>query len=199
MRSLCLLASLLVLGGCQRIDPDKAASLDTQPGEGVGQPAGGPEVYAESDSLNAPGAPNNIATPDATTPPPPPNVNTAKTADARAPGDPAPRPDNTAVNERDRAPSAKTPLDQGENAADRKTTAEIRQRIVNADNMSINARNVKIITSDGRVTLRGPVNSAAEHDAIVQFAREIAGESNVDDQLEVAAENAANSAANTNP
>jgi osmotically-inducible protein OsmY len=96
------------------------------------------------------------------------------------------RRDNTAVNERDRESATKTPLDQGENEADRKTTAEIRQKIVNAENMSVNARNVKIITSAGKVTLRGPVNSATEREAIVRFAREVAGETSVDDQLEVA-------------
>ena len=52
-------------------------------------------------------------------------------------------------------------------------------------NASMPGVNVKIVTSDGRVTLRGPVNSDAERDAINRIARDVAGEGNVDDQVEV--------------
>ena len=51
--------------------------------------------------------------------------------------------------------------------------------------MSVNARNVKIITIDGRVTLRGPVNTAEEKRRIAAIAVNIARPENVDDQLEV--------------
>src|SRR5436190_2189161 len=76
-------------------------------------------------------------------------------------------PDNTAVNARDanratREP--KLPIDQKETQTDVELTAKIRQRVVGMEGMSINARNVKIITADGHVTLRGPVNSVTEHD-----------------------------------
>src|SRR4051794_11143454 len=64
--------------------------------------------------------------------------------------------DNTAVNARDRDSAAKTPFDQKENKADITTTADVRKRIVASD-MSTDAKNVKIITENGRVTLRGPV------------------------------------------
>jgi hypothetical protein len=96
-----------------------------------------------------------------------------------------PAPDNTAVNERDADGDTKTPIDQDENSADVKTTAEIRSRITGDSSMSINARNVKIVTSQGKVTLRGPVDSAAEKDAIEAIARDVAGEGNVDNQIEV--------------
>jgi osmotically-inducible protein OsmY len=97
-------------------------------------------------------------------------------------------PDNTAVNARDdhrttREP--KLPIDQKETQTDVDLTAKIRQRVVGMEGLSINARNVKIITADGRVTLRGPVNSAGEHDTIAQIANELAGKDNVDDQIEV--------------
>jgi hypothetical protein len=95
------------------------------------------------------------------------------------------QPDNTRVNRRDRDENAKTPTDQGENSADIKTTAAIRQKVVGNKDLSINAHNVKIITSAGKVTLRGPVNSDEEHDAVVAAAREVAGDDKVDDQLEV--------------
>jgi len=96
------------------------------------------------------------------------------------------RPDNTGVNTRDRNGDTKTPIDQQETTADVKTTADIRQKIVNQDGMSINARNVKIMTKDGKVTLRGPVNSEDEKKTIEGFAKNVAGDQNVDSQLEVA-------------
>ena len=92
--------------------------------------------------------------------------------------------DNTAVNKRDRDTSAKTPLDQNENKLDIGITADIRKRVVDTK-MSINAHNVKIITQDGKVTLRGPVKTADEKNQIEEIARSVAGEKNVDSQLEV--------------
>jgi osmotically-inducible protein OsmY len=47
------------------------------------------------------------------------------------------------------------------------------------------AHNVKIVTANGNVTLRGPVNSEAEKVAIARKAKAIAGAGNVDNQLEV--------------
>ena len=96
-------------------------------------------------------------------------------------------PDNTAVNQRDRDPGAKTPLNQKENQQDITLTADIRKQIVAHQDMSVNARNVKIITADGKVTLRGPVDSTSERDVIEKIARDVAGKDNVDNQLEVAA------------
>ncbi len=92
--------------------------------------------------------------------------------------------DNTAVNKRDRDGATKTPLDQNENKVDIGITADIRKRVVDTK-MSINARNVKIITQDGKVTLRGPVKTADEKKQIEEMARSVAGENNVDSQLEV--------------
>lgn len=98
-----------------------------------------------------------------------------------------PAADNTAINERDRDSSAKTPLDQSEAPADREMTAKIRRRVVDLPDASVNARNVKIITAGGKVTLRGPVSSEDERDAIVTIAKDIAGDDAVQNQLEVAA------------
>jgi len=78
----------------------------------------------------------------------------------------------------------KTPLDQNENQADINLTAEIRKRVVDTK-MSVNAQNVKIITQDGRVTLRGPVKTADEKKRIEEIARVVAGDGKVDSQLEV--------------
>lgn len=93
---------------------------------------------------------------------------------------------NTGVNVRDRARTAKTPLDQNENKADIKITADIRKRVVDAK-MSTDAHNVKIITQDGKVTLRGPVKAEEEKQKIEEIALAVAGAGKVDNQLEVAA------------
>ncbi len=91
---------------------------------------------------------------------------------------------NTGVNVRDRESTAKTPLDQKENKGDIAITADIRKQIVEAK-MSVNAHNVKVITQDGKVTLRGPVKTAAEKSKIEEIARAVAGNNNVDNQLDV--------------
>src|SRR6476646_12260919 len=87
--------------------------------------------------------------------------------------------DNTEVNVRDRTDAVKTPIDQNENQTDIDITANIRKRVVDTK-MSVNAQNVKIITQDGKVTLRGPVKSDDEKMQIEKLAHEIAGPNNVD-------------------
>ena len=96
-----------------------------------------------------------------------------------------PDADNTSRNVRDRNSQTLTPLDQSNNKSDVATTAQIRKGIIAEKNMSINAQNVKIITIDGRVTLRGPVNSEAEKRLIGEIANQSAPAVNVDNQLEV--------------
>jgi hyperosmotically inducible protein len=91
---------------------------------------------------------------------------------------------NTELNTRDKDGLLPLPTDQKENKADVERTADIRQRIVDAK-LSTSADNVKVVTMDGRVTLRGPVKSEAERLRIVQIAKDVAGESNVDDLLEI--------------
>jgi hyperosmotically inducible protein len=94
-------------------------------------------------------------------------------------------PNNTAVNERDASGATKTPIDQDETQADVNRTAEIRKRILDTEDLSVNARNAKVITSQGKVTLRGPVESEAERDTLAKIATDVAGAGNVDNQLEV--------------
>ncbi len=93
-------------------------------------------------------------------------------------------PDNTGVNERDRSSTAKTPIDQNENQSDIDITAGIRKQVVDTQ-MSVDAQNVKIITQDGKVTLRGPVANADEKKRIEDIAHKVAGADKVDSQLEV--------------
>jgi sporulation protein YlmC with PRC-barrel domain len=93
--------------------------------------------------------------------------------------------DNTRRNVRDRNSNTLTPLDQGNSKPDLATTSQIRKEIVGSQNMSVNARNVKIITLNGRVTLRGPVNTNDEKLRIGGIADGIARPENVDNQLEI--------------
>ena len=90
---------------------------------------------------------------------------------------------NTGVNVRDRDSTAKTPVDQNENKTDINITADIRKRVV-AEKLSVEAQNVKIITQNGKVTLRGPVKTEDEKQQIEQIAVAVAGVGNVDNQLE---------------
>jgi osmotically-inducible protein OsmY len=94
-------------------------------------------------------------------------------------------PDNTGSNVRDRSGKTLTPGDQSESEADRTLTQRIRQAVVADDSLSTNAHNIKIITVNGVVTLRGPVNSAKEKATIDAKAQQIAGAKNVDNQLEI--------------
>lgn len=94
--------------------------------------------------------------------------------------------DNTKKNERDRGSDTLKPEDQGGSEADRNITAEVRKGVVGADGVSMDGKNVKIITKEGLVTLRGPVKSAEEKAKIASIAQGVAGVKSVDNQLEVA-------------
>ena len=98
------------------------------------------------------------------------------------------QPDNTKRNQRDRRDGAITAGQQGESQADRAMTQKIRKGITGADGMSTYARNVKVITREGKVTLRGPVKSEDEKRKIESIAKTAAGESNVVSELEVKGE-----------
>jgi hyperosmotically inducible periplasmic protein len=94
-------------------------------------------------------------------------------------------PDNTKVNERDRNDKSLTPMDQRNNETDLKITQQIRKAVMGNNSLSFTAKNVKIITIGGKVTLRGPVKTAQERTAIEDAARKVAGVTQVDNQIEV--------------
>jgi hypothetical protein len=96
-------------------------------------------------------------------------------------------PDNTKVNTRDRAASAKTADQQGNSKADLDLTQKIRQAIVADKELSSYAHNIKVITLDGHVTLKGPVHTSDEKSALDAKAIEIAGTGNVTNRISVAA------------
>jgi hyperosmotically inducible periplasmic protein len=95
-------------------------------------------------------------------------------------------PDNSGRNVRDRDDQNKTTGDQSENEADRTITQNIRRAVTADGSLSTNAKNVKIITNNGTVTLRGPVKSEKEKAEIEAKAKQVAGVKSVDNQLEVA-------------
>ena len=98
-------------------------------------------------------------------------------------------PDNTAVNQRDRSGETETSGDQSNHAADLKITQAIRQALMKDGELSMMAKNVKIITNNGQVTLRGPVKTAQEKAKIDTLAKSAAGGARIDDQLEVKGSN----------
>lgn len=97
---------------------------------------------------------------------------------------PSPKADNTEVNVRDREDTL-TPADQSEKDSDRRITQKIRQIIIEDSALSQNGKNIKIITIDGVVTLRGPVNNAQEKNNIVNKAKNTPGVTDVNDQIDV--------------
>jgi hyperosmotically inducible periplasmic protein len=94
-------------------------------------------------------------------------------------------PDNTKVNERDRGGATVTPTDQSNTDRDLKLTQDLRKQLVDDDSLSFDAKNVKIVSTGGVVTLRGPVHSEAEKQLIESRARALPGVASVDNELEV--------------
>ena len=99
------------------------------------------------------------------------------------------KPDNTATNERDRSGETQTSRDQSNSSADLKITQAIRQALMNDRELSTTAKNIKVITANGQVTLRGPVKTAQEKAKVDRIARSAAGRARIDDQLDVKGSN----------
>ena len=94
-------------------------------------------------------------------------------------------PDNTGRNVRDRGGATLTPGDQSESQADRTLTQQIRKAVKADKSLSTMAKNIKIITANGVVTLRGPVKNSHEKETIEAKAQQLAGMNKIDNQLEV--------------
>jgi hyperosmotically inducible periplasmic protein len=94
-------------------------------------------------------------------------------------------PDNTKVNERDKNKSEPTADQQKDNRSDRDITQEIRQSVIKDKSLSTYAHNVKIISQNGMVTLKGPVRSEEEKSAVEAKAAAIVGQEKVTSELEV--------------
>ena len=97
----------------------------------------------------------------------------------------SPQADNTKINNRDRDANQPTADQQKETRSDRELSQQIRKAIANDKSLSTYAHNVKVITQNGTVTLKGPVKSEEEKKAVEAKAAEIAGEQKVTSQLEI--------------
>lgn len=91
--------------------------------------------------------------------------------------------DNSRVNQRDRNEQTLTPMDQSNSKADLSITQAIRKSIMK-EHFSMDAKNIKIITSNGEVTLRGPVKNISEKERIDKIAKSVAGTKTLNNELE---------------
>ena len=96
--------------------------------------------------------------------------------------------DNTKRNSSEENKNTDTAEKQSNSKDDLALTQKVRQAVMKDGSLSMNAKNVKIIAQDGKITLKGPVDSQQEKDTIGTEAGEIAGKDKVDNQLEVKAE-----------
>jgi len=202
MRHLGLfLLGSLALSACASNSPPPAASSGSV-AQATNEPNQGPDfapVSSDGLATAAPAEKRHAAAP--TQPAPtldaakderatavdPTNANAAAAPTDRTDRSTAPTTDadNSRVNKRDRNSAALTPMDQGGSESDRKLTQQIRQELMKDKSLSFTAKNVKIITIGGKVTLRGPVKSDAERSAVEGAARRAAGSGQVESQLEI--------------
>ena len=94
-------------------------------------------------------------------------------------------PDNTKVNDRDKSKSEPTADQQKNDKSDQDITQQIRKSVMSDKSLSTYAHNVKIISQNGMVTLKGPVRSADEKAAVESKAAAVVGEDKVTSELEV--------------
>jgi hyperosmotically inducible periplasmic protein len=90
-----------------------------------------------------------------------------------------------AIGAEKRTDHGPTASDQSNDPTDLRLTQEIRKALVDDDSLSTNAHNVKVITNRGVVTLRGPVDGAAEAARVVAVAERVAGATRVRNELQV--------------
>ena len=100
-----------------------------------------------------------------------------------------PAPDNTKINERDKDKSQPTADQQKDNRSDRDITQQIRQSVMKDKSLSTYAHNIKIISQNGMVTLKGPVRSDDEKHTIETKAADVVGQDKVTNELEVKPKN----------
>ena len=93
-------------------------------------------------------------------------------------------PDNSAQNEKETREDAPDPTDQGNSDKDVQITKDIRAGIMDAD-LSFNAKNIKIITNNEHVTLKGVVGSESERKVIIKIAGNHANTGKITDDMKV--------------
>jgi osmotically-inducible protein OsmY len=93
--------------------------------------------------------------------------------------------DNSKMNKGDASKDATTADQQKMNPNDRAITQKIRAEIMKDKSLSTYAHNIKVITQDGKVTLKGPVHTMEEKSAIEAKATTVAGDGNVTNQIDI--------------
>jgi len=103
-----------------------------------------------------------------------------------------PAPDNTKVNK-----TATPTGDKASNAAnDRELMQKVRKAVMDDKSLSTYAHNVKIIAKEGKVTLKGPVRSQEEKEAIERLANDASGAGNVTNEITIKPESTKKSKTN---
>jgi osmotically-inducible protein OsmY len=103
--------------------------------------------------------------------------------DSSAP--PQTAPDNSKMNQQDRQKSEPTADQQKNNQSDLEMAREIRRSLTKDKSLSTYAHNVKVIAQDGKITLKGPVQSDDEKSAVLAKAAQVAGQGNINDEITV--------------
>ena len=106
-------------------------------------------------------------------------------AGAQQTTDQAPQADNTRMNQQDRNSNEATADQQKADRSDREITQQIRKSITSDKSLSTYGHNVKVITQNGMVTLKGPVRSEEEKKAVEAKAAEVAGADKVTNEIDV--------------
>ena len=93
--------------------------------------------------------------------------------------------DNTRLNRRDRSGDSVTPTKQPNGSSAVDLVAQVRKAIVQDDGLSVKAHNIKVVASNGVVTLRGPVASEQEKAQVQKDVANVHGVDRVDNQLDI--------------
>lgn len=109
----------------------------------------------------------------------------AQTTPSATAGQTTPAADNTRMNDRDQGSTGDTAQAQSNAKGDRELLAAVRRSVVKDKSLSISAHNVKILAANGVVTLRGPVTSAEEKTKVEALAKQVAGVTSVQNNLDI--------------
>lgn len=109
----------------------------------------------------------------------------AQTTPVAPAGQVTPSADNTRMNNRDQGSTGETAQSQSNAKGDRELLAAVRRTVVKDKSLSISAHNVKILAANGVVTLRGPVTSEEEKTKVEALAKQVAGVTSVQNNLDI--------------
>jgi hyperosmotically inducible protein len=93
--------------------------------------------------------------------------------------------DNSDQNIRDGNFDTATSEDQGEDENDLRITQEVRKALMRDSTLSTDAKNIKVITQGGVVTLRGTVANSNENDTVLRITGQVRGIKRVNNLLQI--------------